>query len=168
MACRRTSGPPPARCSQASSAQILASDQNHPGINITYLCLLSLLEESLLALLLLCLVLGEVALLADLINDSGVNTRHVDLLRCGNDVASVHAAERDTVGLEGTGDEENTLAEGLEEYNALAAETAGEEDEDGAGLEGWAELGWVLGLAGLRRSGLAGSHSTDSRCDANV
>jgi len=127
-----------------------------------------LLEESLLTLLLLRLVLGEVTLLADLVNDSGVDTGNVDLLRCGNNVAGVDAAERDTVCLERTGDEEDTLAEGLKEHNALAAETTGEEDEDGAGLEGWAELGWVLGLAGLRRSGLAGSHSTDSRCDANV
>ena len=70
-------------------------------------------------------------------------------MRCGDNVAGVHAAERDTVCLEGTGDEEDTLAEGLEEHDTLAAETTGEEDEDGAGLERWAELGWVLGLAGL-------------------
>jgi len=70
-------------------------------------------------------------------------------LRCGNNVAGVHAAERNTIGFEGTGDEEDSLAQGLEEHDALAAEATGEEDEDGAGLERWAELGWVLGLAGL-------------------
>ena len=40
----------------------------------------------------------------------------------------VDAAQWDTVRLEGAGDEENALGELAEENDALAAETAGEED----------------------------------------
>ena len=127
----------------------ISMDGNSSQFNITYLSLFALLEERLLALLLLCLVLGEVALLADLVDNSSVNTRDVDLLRCGDNVTSVYTAERDTICLEGTGNKEDTLAEGLEKHDTLAAETTSEEDEDGAGLERRAELGWVLGLAGL-------------------
>lgn len=61
----------------------------------------------------------------------------------------VYAAERHAVGFEGAGDEENALGELAEQDNALAAEAAGEEDEDGAGCEGVAVFGGVGGLAGL-------------------
>jgi hypothetical protein len=41
------------------------------------------------------------------------------------------------------------LLELAEQDNALTAETAGEEDEDGAGGEGFAVFGWVGGFARL-------------------
>jgi len=115
----------------------------------TDLWLLALLEESLLTLLLGGLVLGEITVGGNLLDDGAVDAAEVDLLACGNNVAGVDAAEGDTVGLEGPGDKEHTLVECLEEDHALAAETTGQENEDGAGLEGLAELSWAGGLAGL-------------------
>jgi hypothetical protein len=61
----------------------------------------------------------------------------------------VYAAKGHTVGLEGTGDEENTLRELAQEDNTLAGEATREEDEDCAGLEGVAVFGGVGGLARL-------------------
>ena len=115
----------------------------------TYLGLLALLEESLLGLLLGLLVLGEVAGGGGLLNGLGVNTGDVDTLGGGDHVAGVHATERDTVDLERTGNKENTLVEVLEENDTLAAETASEEDQDGAGNEGLADLGGTQSLADL-------------------
>jgi len=114
-----------------------------------YLGLLSLLEEGLLASLLLGLLSGEVLGLSDLVDLGLVNAGKVDLERCGDDVSGVDASERDTVDLEGTGDEQDTLVEGLEEHDALAAEPAGEEDQDGAGLETAAGSPGADGLADL-------------------
>lgn len=115
----------------------------------TYLGLLSLLEESLLTSLLLGLVGGEVLGLRDLLNLLLVEAGDVDLVGCGDDVAGVDAAEGDAVDLEGAGDEENTLLEGLQEDDALAAEATGEEDQDSAGLEGLAGSPGADGLADL-------------------
>lgn len=115
----------------------------------TYLWLLSLLEESLFTLLLGLLVLGEVTLLRNLLESCGVDTSKVDLQASGDDIAGVDAAERDTVDLEGAGDEENTLGEVLEENDTLAAEATSEEDEDGTGLKAGTGLGGVDGLANL-------------------
>jgi hypothetical protein len=56
-------------------------------------------------------------------------------LGCSDNVAGVNTAEGNTVDFEGTGNEENTLAEVLQENDALAAEATSEEDEDGAGGE---------------------------------
>ena len=61
----------------------------------------------------------------------------------------VDAAEWDTVRLEGAGDKEDALLELAQEYDALSAEAAREEDEDGAGGEGVAVFGGVCSLAGL-------------------
>lgn len=61
----------------------------------------------------------------------------------------VDAAEGDAVGFERAGDEEDALGELAEQDDALTAETAGEEDEDGAGGERVAVFGGVGGLAGL-------------------
>lgn len=105
---------------------------------IAYLSLLALLEESLLAGLLLSLVGGEVLGLGDLLNLLLVEAGDIDLVGGGDDVSGVDATERDAVDLERAGDEEDTLVEGLDEDDALAAETAGEEDQDGTGLEGLA------------------------------
>lgn len=108
------------------------------SVSGSYLRLLALLEESLLAGLLLGLLGGEVLWLRDLVNLLLVEAGDVDLVGGGDNVASVDAAQGNAVDLERSGDEENTLVEGLEEDNALAAETAGEEDQDGTGLEGLA------------------------------
>ena len=67
----------------------------------------------------------------------------------GDDVARIDAAQGHAVGLEGACDEEHALVERLEEHDALAAEAAGEEDQDGAGLERGAQLRRADGLAGL-------------------
>jgi hypothetical protein len=115
----------------------------------TYLGLLALLEESLLSLLLGLLVLGEVSGSGGLLKGGSVNTADVDLGGGGDNVAGVHAAEGNTVDLEGAGDKEDTLVEGLEEDDPLAAETASEEDQDGAGNEGLADLSGTQSLANL-------------------
>jgi hypothetical protein len=57
-------------------------------------------------------------------------------LGCSDNVAGVNAAERNTVDFERTSNEEDTLAEVLQEYDALAAESTSKQDEDGAGSEG--------------------------------
>lgn len=119
----------------------------------TDLGLLALLEESLLAGLLVLLVLDEVTVGADLVDDARVDAAQVNLGGGGDDIAGVDSPERDAVDLEGTGDEENTLGQVLEEDDALAAEAASEEDEDGTGLEGGTRLGGTDGLADLRKSG---------------
>lgn len=116
----------------------------------THLWLLSLLEEGLLASLLLGLVGGEVLGLRNLLDLLLVQARQVDLLRRRDDVPGVDPAQGHTVDLEGTGNEEDALVEGLEENNALAAESAGEEDQDGAGLQGLARRPGTDGLADLQ------------------
>lgn len=101
----------------------------------SYLGLLSLLEESLGASLLLGLLGGEVLGLRNLLNLGGVEAGHVDLVGSGDDVAGVDSSQGNAVDLEGTGDEQDTLVESLEKDDTLAAEAAGEQDQDGAGLE---------------------------------
>jgi hypothetical protein len=103
--------------------------------DLLLLGLLSLLEESFLASLLLSLIGSEVLGLGDLVDLLAVETSNVDLEGGGDDVAGVDPAQGNAVDLEGAGDEEDTLVEGLQEDDALAAEAAGEEDEDGAGLQ---------------------------------
>lgn len=118
----------------------------------TYLWLLALLEECLLTLASTsCLVLGKVTFLGNLVDNLGVNAGQVDLLARGNDIASVHSPQRNTIGLERAGNEKDTLVKGLEEDDTLAAEATSKENEDGAGLKRWAELGRVNGLANLSR-----------------
>lgn len=115
----------------------------------SYLWLLSLLEESLLAGLLLGLLSDEVLGLADLLDLLLVDSGQVNLLGCGDDVSGVDPAQRDTVDLEGTGNEEDTLVEVLQEDDTLAAEAASQEDQNGAGLEGLARCPSADGLADL-------------------
>ena len=113
--------------------------------------LLTLLEEGLLgALLVRLLVARKVLLVGDLLEGLAVEALDVDLSAGCDHVAGVDTAERHTVDLEGTSDKENTLGKDLEENDALAAETTGQEDQDSAGLEGSARLVGVLGLAGLK------------------
>jgi len=116
---------------------------------LSYLCLLSLLEESLLGSLLLGLLADEVLRGRNLVDLGFGNTSKVNLERSGNDVSRVDAAKGDTVDLEGAGDEQNTLVKCLEQDDALATETTGKEDQDGAGHEGLARSPRALGLADL-------------------
>jgi hypothetical protein len=118
-------------------------------MSATHLWLLSLLEESLLGLLLLSLLLGEVVGSSNLLEGSRVDTAEVNLAAGSNHVTSVHPSERDTVDLKGAGNEEDTLGEVLEENNALATETTSEEDQDGTRLEALTRLGGADGLADL-------------------
>ena len=111
---------------------------------------LALVEEGLLtALLVGLLVAGEVVGAADLVYRRRVEAVRGDAGFGGDDIASVDAAERDTVDLERAGDEEDALVEDFEEHDTLAAETAGEEDEHLAGGEGLAGLVGSLCFAGL-------------------
>lgn len=61
----------------------------------------------------------------------------------------VNATNGHAVGFEGPGDQEDAFGEGAQENDTLAAESAGDEDEDCAWLEGFAVFGWVDGFAGL-------------------
>lgn len=111
---------------------------------------LTLLEECLLGSLLVgLLVPSKVLLAADLGDGLRVDTLNWDGGLGGDHITGVDAAEWDTVDLEWSGDEEDTLVEDLEEDHTLATESAGEENEDGAGGEGCAGLVWVESLAGL-------------------
>jgi hypothetical protein len=129
------------------------------GLVVSYLGLLSLLEESLLTSLLLGLLSSEVLGLRDLLDLLLVETGDVDLIGGSNDVSGVNSSQRNTVNLEGAGDEEDTLVEGLQENDALATEAASEEDEDSTGLEGLARSPRSDSLADLWFQLLAGWHS---------
>lgn len=72
----------------------------------------------------------------------------IDLGGGGDNVGLVDPPQGDTVDLEGSGNEEETASlELLEEDDTLATEAAGEEDEDGSGGDGRAELGGAERLA---------------------
>lgn len=95
------------------------------------------------------LVLGEVALLGGLLQDALINTLNVNGGGGSDDIAGVDSSQRNAVNLEGTGDEENTLGEVLEENDTLAAEATSKEDDDGTGLEGGTGLRGTSSLTGL-------------------
>lgn len=116
----------------------------------SYLWLLSLLEESVLASLVLNLVASEVLGLGDLLDLLLVQTSNVNLDGCGNDVTGVHTAQGNTVDLEGASDQKDTLLEGLDEDNTLATEAASKQDQDGTGLKGLARSPSADGLADLQ------------------
>ena len=59
----------------------------------------------------------------------------VDLCARGYDISGVDSPQWHAVDLEGACDEEDTLGEVLEEDDSLAAESASQENEDGARLE---------------------------------
>lgn len=92
-----------------------------------------------------------------------------DTGRGGNDVASVDSSDRDTVDLEGTRDEEGVVLKRLQVDDALAAESASEDDkngtrdERGTQLLGARALARGLGsrslLSGVPLLGLVGSNS---------
>lgn len=114
-------------------------------------CCFALLEEVVLALAVLLLAC-PVFVLADTLYDFIIHTRDIDDGGGSNHVTVVYSAERDAIGLERAGDEKNALGELAHEYDALAAESTGEEDQDCAGCERVAVFGGVGGLAGLQLS----------------
>lgn len=61
----------------------------------------------------------------------------------------VYAAEGHAVGFEGPGYEESALGEVAQENDTFAPETAGEENEDCAGLKGFAVFGGMGGFTSL-------------------
>jgi hypothetical protein len=130
----------------------------------TYLGLLSLLEESFLGLLLGLLLLGEVVGSADLLENALVDTADVHTLASGDHVASVHPSERNTVDLEGTGNEEDTLVKVLEEDDTLATEATGEEDQDSTGLKAFPKLGRTNSLANLFKRNIVRGPFPDTTC----
>lgn len=67
----------------------------------------------------------------------------------GDNVAGVDTADWDTVDLEWASDEEDTLVKVVQEDDALATETASEEDENGSWDKGSAWSGGTDGLADL-------------------
>jgi hypothetical protein len=95
------------------------------------------------------LVLGEVALLRGLLQDTLINTLDVDGGGGSDDIAGVDTAQGNAVNLEGTGDEEDTLGKVLEDNDTLAAEATSEEDDDGTGLEGSTGLSRASSLTSL-------------------
>lgn len=90
------------------------------------------------------LILGEVAVLAGLLQNLLVNTLQIDRGGGSDDISGVHPSQGNTVDFERTSDEENTLGKVLENDDTLAAETTSEENNDGTGLER---------LTGLRGAG---------------
>lgn len=117
----------------------------------SYLGLLSLLEEGLLAGLLLSLLRREVLRLSNLLELGLVDTREVDLHGCGDDVSRVDATERNTVDLKGPSNEQDALVESLEKDDALAAEPTSEEDQNSTGLKRAARRPGADGLADLKK-----------------
>jgi hypothetical protein len=95
------------------------------------------------------LILGEVAVRADLVQDLRVNALQVNRGRGRDNISGVYPSQRNAVDFEGTGDEEDTLGKVLKKNNTLAAETASEEDDDGSGLEGCPGFRRTNGLASL-------------------
>lgn len=122
---------------------------NALGIGVLLLgCGLALLEERILALALLLLA-RPVLVLAHTVQNFSVEVRDIDRCAGCDYVAVVHAAQRNAVGLKGPGDQEDTLSKLAQKNDALAGEATGEEDQDGAGLEGLAVFCGVCGLARL-------------------
>jgi len=115
------------------------------------LLLLLTLEESLLSGDLLGgLGAGKVGIVQLSVDLGSIN---VDLGGGGNDVGLVDALEGNAVDLERTRDEQQARLELLQEDDALAAVATGQENEDGTGDDGAAELGSTGVLAVLLGNG---------------
>jgi hypothetical protein len=139
-------------CKVTLSAKIISRATTSVATCVSsYLGGLALLEESLFTSLLLSLLGGEVLGSRNLLDLGLVDASKVDLERGGDDVSGVDTAKGNTVDLEGTGDEENTVVEGLEEDDTLATEATGQKNQDGTGLEGAAGSPRAEGLAGLKK-----------------
>jgi hypothetical protein len=68
-----------------------------------------LLEELLLSLLLVTLLSRKVLVTGNLINLLRINTRQIDFLGCGDNVAGIDSSQGNTVDLEWTSNEEDAL-----------------------------------------------------------
>jgi len=68
-----------------------------------------LLEELLLSLLLITLLSRKVLVTSDLINLLRINTRQIDFLGCGDNVAGIDSSQRNTIDLERTSNEKDAL-----------------------------------------------------------
>ncbi len=129
----------------------LANGTPNISIRKTDLWFLPLLEKCLLPTRLSFLLPREVSLISNLLNHLLINALQLHLGARGNNISGIHSSERYTVDFEGAGDEEDALREVLEENDTLAAEAAGEKDEDGTRLEGGAGFGGVDGFANLKK-----------------
>ena len=76
---------------------------------VSHLYLLSLLEELLLSLLLVTLLSRKVLVTGNLINFLRINTRQIDFLGRGDNVAGIDSSQRNTIDLEWTSNEEDAL-----------------------------------------------------------
>jgi len=83
-----------------------------------------------------------------------VDARNVDLRLGGDDVDLVDPSERASVDAEGTGDEQQTRGQLLQEHHALSLVDAGHEDQDSAGSDRRTQLAGVL-AEGLLVGGLS-------------
>jgi len=116
---------------------------------LTYLRLLALLKKRLLGLLVLSLIPCPVLFRGYLLENCLVQALDVYLCLSCDNVSVVHTAERYTIDLERTGNEEHALVEIVQEDDPLAAETASEENKDGAGFQRFPKLGWANRFANL-------------------
>lgn len=81
-----------------------------------------------------------------------LDTGDIELGGGGNNKGLIDTLKRDTVGLVGTSDEEESRFELLQENNALSTETTSQKDQDGTGSDGLTELGGARDLAALHRA----------------
>jgi hypothetical protein len=88
---------------------VVSSDPTPLKRVFPHLCLLSLLEELLLSLLFVTLLSRKVLVTSNLIDLLRVNARQIDLLGSGDNITRVDSSQRNTVNLEGTGNEKHAL-----------------------------------------------------------
>ena len=111
---------------------------------LSYLWFLSLLEERLAALgFLRLLLLGEVVWFRDSAYCLLVHSLEIYLGCSRDDISGINSSERNAIDFEGPGDEEGSFGKMFEEDDALAPETASEEDDNSARLERWSRSGGV-------------------------
>ena len=81
-----------------------------------------------------------------IVDFADINTSEGDGGGGGHGVNLVDALDGDTVNLVGSGNEEESRIELLEEDDSLSSESSGEEDEDATSFEASSELSGSLGL----------------------
>lgn len=88
-----------------------------------------------------------------IVNAGHINSTNINLGGGSNAVGLVDTTERNTVNLVGSSNKKKTRIQSLQADNTLSTETSREEDNDGSGGEGGADLGCVLllgaGVLGL-------------------
>ena len=73
----------------------------------------------------------------------------VDFGRAGNHVCLIHPPEGNAIDLVGPSDQQQSARQLLQEHDALPPEATREEDENGAGCDGGAEVGRLGGFPAL-------------------